>query len=296
MRPIFSKLRIMNKNKNILITGASGKTGKTIINHLSSHQWMVTAFTHKESYRQELLDCGAKSVMIGDLRSINDLENALAGVNAMYHICPNMTEDELAIGKNAIHACQNAGVKRFIYHSVLHPHIQSMPHHWQKLLVEEELFKSSLEYTILQPTAYMQNLLGYKNSILEGKFPIPYSPQAEISLVDLRNVAEVVLHVLTNIETTFGIYEIVGTLPISQVQVAAELSDQLGKTISVEVIEKSTWESSARQSGMPDYSRKTLLSMFEYYDKYGLKGSPETLSFLLNKKPITIAQFIKDHF
>lgn len=286
----------MNKNKNILITGASGKTGKTIINHLATNQWLVTAFTHKETYREELVECGANSVIIGDLRSQNDLEKALSGANAIYHICPNMTKDEYLIGKKVINACQKVGIKRFLYHSVIHPQIKSMPHHWQKLLVEEELFKSSLEYTILQPTAYMQNILGYRSTILEGKFPVPYSPQAEISLVDLRNVADAVLHVLTDLSTTYGTYEIVGTSPISQVQVAAELSAQLGKTISVEVIEKSTWENSARQSGMPEYAIETLLSMFEYYDKFGLKGSPDTLSFLLNKKPITIAQFIKDHF
>ena len=37
----------------------------------------------------------------------------------------------------------------------------SMPHHWLKMRVEEKLFASGLPFTILQPAAYMQNVLAY---------------------------------------------------------------------------------------------------------------------------------------
>lgn len=285
----------MNSEKSIVITGASGKTGKAIISQLSNNGYTVTAFAHKESYRSELLACGASKIVIGDLRSRTDLENAFSENRAIYHICPNMTQDEYEIGRNIIQICQKTGTSRFIYHSVLHPHIQSMPHHWQKLLVEEELFKSSLEYTILQPAAYMQNILGYHKSIQSGIFPVPYSPEALISLVDLRDVAAVALLVLKNEKYINGIYELAGTTPLSQYEVADELTKVLERKISVEVINRNQWENNAINSGMADYPRKTLLSMFEYYEQYGLKGSPTTLSYLLGRNPITIGQFIKDH-
>ncbi len=53
-----------------------------------------------------------------------------------------------------------SGVTRFVYHSVLHPQIEAMPHHWQKMRTEEMLFAAGFELTVLQPTAYMQNILG----------------------------------------------------------------------------------------------------------------------------------------
>ena len=59
----------------------------------------------------------------------------------------------------AIRAAQSAGVERFVYHSVLHPQVEIMAHHWQKMRVEEQLFESGLSFTILQPAAYMQNVL-----------------------------------------------------------------------------------------------------------------------------------------
>ncbi len=53
---------------------------------------------------------------------------------------------------------QETALSHFVYHSVLHPQTEEMPHHWQKLRVEESLFRTHLPFTILQPCAYMQNL------------------------------------------------------------------------------------------------------------------------------------------
>ena len=52
-----------------------------------------------------------------------------------------------------------------------------MPHHWNKLLVEEELIKSGLQYTILQPAIYMQNVLPQIERTLKIKeIELPYNP------------------------------------------------------------------------------------------------------------------------
>ncbi len=63
------------------------------------------------------------------------------------------------IGKLVIDEARKAGVKHFVYHSVLHPQTEKMNHHWQKMHVEEMIFESGLPFTILQPAPYMQNLL-----------------------------------------------------------------------------------------------------------------------------------------
>ncbi len=191
--------------QSILITGASGKTGKAVIARLASEGHQVYAFTHKRDYVDELLALGATDVRVGDLRSTSDLEKSLTGMDGIYHICPNMTSDEFEIGKNIIRLCANISVNRFVYHSVLHPHASQMPHHWQKLQVEEVLFKSKLDYTILQPTAYFQNILGYYDMILNGIYPMPYSTSARISLVDLRDVAAAVAKVFETPATIHGI-------------------------------------------------------------------------------------------
>ena len=81
----------------------------------------------------------------------------------------------------AMEAARTAGVKRFVYHSVLHPQTEEMPHHWQKLRVEEEIFRGGLPFTILQPCAYMQNVVAYLDDIvMKGRYVVPYSIRGSI--------------------------------------------------------------------------------------------------------------------
>ena len=95
------------------------------------------------------------------------------------------------MGRLVIGEARAAGVQHFVYHSVLHPQVEKMNHHWQKLRVEEMIFESGLPSTILQPAPYMQNLLGGWKSIVEdGVLRVPYSVDSKFSFVDLEDVAE----------------------------------------------------------------------------------------------------------
>lgn len=58
---------------------------------------------------------------------------------------------------------------------------------WRKLRVEEMLFESGPDFTILQPAAYMQNVLGSRESIIdEGVYRVPYPVEMGFGMVDSR--------------------------------------------------------------------------------------------------------------
>jgi uncharacterized protein YbjT (DUF2867 family) len=127
----------------ILVTGASGKTGKSVTKSLSKVEG-VCAFVRREEQIPILQSLGAEKVILGDLRDESAIRSVTQGARGIYHICPNMSPDEVVIGKLIISAAQEAGVERFVYHSVLHPQTEKMNHHWQKMRVEEMLFESGL--------------------------------------------------------------------------------------------------------------------------------------------------------
>ena len=92
-----------------------------------------------------------------------------------------------------------------------------MPHHWSKLPVEEMLFSSALDVTILQPTAYMQNCLSeWDRMVGSGIYRVPYPVETRLSLVDLDDVAEAAAIVLSDADHSGATYELVGTPPLSQ--------------------------------------------------------------------------------
>jgi NAD(P)H dehydrogenase (quinone) len=232
-------------------------------------------------------------VFVGDLRDPSAAEQAAKGVRAIYHIAPNVNPDEVSIGRNAIAAAQSRGLEHFVFHSVFHPQVEAMPHHWLKARVEELLFRSGLPYTILQPTMYMQNMLGSWDQILGGRYPVPYASETRLSLVDLDDVAQGAAIVLTQSGHADETIEMVGTPAMTQVQIAEALSEQLGHPVVAESVPLERWEQRSRASGMGEYQISTLLKMFSYYEAYGFTGSPNALRALLQREPTSLRDFLQ---
>ncbi len=270
----------------ILITGAAGKTGRAIIQALTKRGETVRALVHRPDQVASLKALGAEDVIVGDLLDQSGMKRAVRGVRAIYHIAPNVSPDEVTIGRIIIAAAQSADVERFVFHSVLHPQIEAMPHHWQKMRVEELLFASGLPFTILQPTTYIQNVLAsWKQIIKNGRYSVPYATETRLSLVDLEDVAEAAAIVLTEPGHIGATIELVGTPAMSQVEIARTLADQLGRPVEAEVISHEEWERVARSSGLSDYQVLTLIKMFCYYESYGFMGNTNALKCLLGRRP-----------
>ncbi|MCI0550009.1 MAG: NmrA family NAD(P)-binding protein [Anaerolineae bacterium] len=274
----------------ILITGAGGKTGRTLIKALSKAE-SVCAFVHREKHVSMLKSLGAEKVLVGDMRDETAIHSAMQGMRAVYHICPNMSPDESVIGRLVIDEAQKAEVEHLVYHSVLHPQVEKMNHHWQKLRVEEMVFESGLPFTVLQPAPYMQNLLaGWKSIVEDGVLRVPYSVDSKFSFVDLEDVAEAAKVVLTEPAHANAIDELVGTLPMSHVEVAEIFGRVLKRDVRAEKEEIGDWR--LRAKGLSAYALENLVKMFEYYDQCGLEGNPNVLRWVLKRKPTSFASFI----
>ncbi|HJQ14744.1 MAG TPA: NmrA family NAD(P)-binding protein [Anaerolineales bacterium] len=275
----------------ILITGAGGKTGRALIQALSKAE-SICALVRREEYISVITSLGAKKVIVGDMRDEATIGASMEGVRAVYHICPNMSPDERVIGNLVIREAQKAGVQHFVYHSVLHPQIEKMQHHWQKLRVEEMIFEAGLPFTILQPAPYMQNLLAGWTSIIEtGLLRVPYSIHAKFSFIDLEDLADVARIVLSEPNHKNAVYELAGTVPLSHLEVAEILNRVLKRDVKAEKLEIRDWRLGAK--GLSEYAVENLIKMFEYYDRWGLVGNPNVLRWLLKREPASFEGFIE---
>jgi uncharacterized protein YbjT (DUF2867 family) len=276
----------------ILVTGAGGKTGKAVIKALIARGAAVRAFVRNPSHDASLRAMGVRNLFVGDMGDPHTLSQAMRGAEAIYHICPNVSPHEITLGKTIIDAATRAGVQRFVYHSVLHPQIEAMPHHWNKMRVEEMLFSSKLDVTILQPTAYMQNTLAeWDRMVGDSILRVPYPIETRLSLVDLDDVAQAAALVLTSEGHNGATYELVGTAPMSQIEIAESFGRVLQKDIRAEAESIEAWADRTRRAGMNDHQRETLTKMFEAYARDGLKGNPNVLGWLLGRPPTSLEAF-----
>ena len=278
----------------IAITGAGGKTGRALVQALARRGVAARAVVRSLTGSDELRALGAADVAQADFADVARLAGSFAGAAAVYHICPNMHPAEVEIAGYVVAAARRVGVPRIVYHSVLHPQIEAMPHHWQKMRVEEMLFTAGLHYTILQPAAYMQNLLAYLPAVCgEGVYRVPYAAHTRLGMVDLDDVAAAAAAVLDGPDHAGATYELANGEAFSQDDVVAMLSELLGRHVRLEVIPRLEWASAARAGGLPAYAVETIFRMFEYYEAYGFWGNGTLLTALLGRAPVNLRAWLQ---
>jgi NAD(P)H dehydrogenase (quinone) len=276
----------------ILVTGAGGKTGRAVIRALVARGAPLRAFIRNPAHEVALAAMGVREIVVGAMDDADAVARAVHGVDAIYHICPNVSPHEVLFARTLIAAATHLGVSRLVYHSVLHPQIEAMPHHWNKLRVEEMLLSSALDFTILQPAAYMQNSLAeWDRMVVRGIYRVPYPVETRLSLVDLDDVAKAAAIVLTNAGHSGATYELVGTPPLSQTEIAETFGRALNKAVRAEAEAVEIWDRRARRTGIDDNARETLTKMFRAYARDGLVGNPNVLGWLLGRSPTSLAAF-----
>ena len=277
----------------ILITSANGKTGRAVIEALRNRHVPARAMTGSASSAAELETLGVDDVAIGDLRSADDVARACDGASAIYYITPNFSPEEAVMTDNLIAACRARDDSRVVLHSVIHPQIQDLTHHWSRLFIEEKLINSAIPWVILQPTSYMQNVAPQFGAIRETqilKAPMPVD--RALSLVDLNDVAEVAAVALVDRSYDFGVYELCGE-PIT----LAEQAEIIGGLVSLPIApHELDPENPGEGLGIPfvgEYGRTTMKRMYDYYATHGLRGNPKVLAYLLGRPPTTYAAFAR---
>ena len=146
-----------------LVTGATGSLGRRIVRQLREKDLPVRAFVRLFSRYEELEHRGA-DVFIGDLRRDKDIQKACQGVQ--YIISAHGSDGEAAAldyqaNIELIAQAQANGVEHFVYISVLGAErgYEDAPVFKAKREVEKYLTASDLNYTILRPAGFANNLL-----------------------------------------------------------------------------------------------------------------------------------------
>ncbi len=281
------------RSGTILVTGAAGKTGRAVLRALRRRGAAARALVRRAAQEEAVRDAGAREVVAGDFLDPPAVARAAEGTAAIYHICPNVSPDEVAIGRTVLAAARAAGVGRFVFHSVLHPQAEAMPHHWRKLRVEEQLFESGLPFTVLQPAAYMQNVLAHWRAVVEdGVYPVPYRVDTRLAAVDLEDVAEVAARVLTEGGHLGATYELCGET-LSPAQTAAILGGVMDRPVRAAAVPLDVWRQRALAGGLDEERCATLVAMFRYYERHGFIGNPSVLRWLLGQPPASFREVVE---
>lgn len=222
---------------------------------------------------------------------------ALRGCDAVYLMAPNLHGDELGFIEMLLDACRIAGVERIVYHSVAAPYAPSMPHHLAKAESEDRVRRSKLPFTIVQPCAYVDNLLPG----LRGRAPVisvAYDPDAPFGFIGLSDVGEAAAHLLTTEDHLGASLELGGPRLVSIREVAQAAQRVLGVEVALKVTAPDAWaaaqEARGADAGLDSREREWLTAMFDYYDRYGLPCGSVGIPAILGRTARSVEEVLAD--
>lgn len=275
----------------VLTIGAAGEYAGLVVPELTKRGVKVRALVRDENEAETAKKRGVDETAVGDLRDAASLRSAAQGVDGVFHLNPAFAPDEAAMGIAMVESAKAAGARKFVFSSVFHPSL-SMVNHAAKRPVEEALYDSGMEFTVLQPAMFMQNLKGgWPNALKEGKIVMPYSKQVRMCYVDYRDVAEAAALALIGNKLDYGTFELCAPGMFNRVELAVLMSEAVGHTIEAGEISAEEWTQTTRILDGP--LRDGLARMNAHYDKYGFPGGNAlVLQAVLERAPRTLRQYI----
>ena len=276
----------------ILVTGASGNAGGAVLKEV-----LKTNKPVKGMYRSPA-DAAKASVEVGaviaDFADRGSLGRALEGVEAVYLVCSPVRE-LVELEGNMVDACQAAGVRHVVLNSALGAgdYPKSFPS-WHRR-VEDKLSASGLDYTILRPNSFMQNILTYYASSIrtEGAFYAAMG-NARTSFIDVRDVAAVAARTLTSPGHAGKTYELNGPEALTYGEVAEKITQASGRRVQYVDIPVAQQKQAMLDQRLPEWLATALLDLQAYYT--GGKGGEvdDVISTILGRAPRTMDQFLAD--
>ena len=286
----------MSEKKLVLVTGASGRTGRAVISALQKYDICIRAYIRRSEVADDLKKLGVDEIILGDLFDFDVLGTAIGDCSEVLHICPPMNPREAELAKKITDLCSKNGVRRLVLYSVLHPLLSEVRHHHLKLEAEEYLINSNQNYTILQPGRYMQHhALIWEEILTTGKHRMPFSIDAKFNVVDVADLAEAAAIVLTGDGHDSATYQLAGPDSLSQLDMAKIISEVIGKPVSAEAKSKNEFIESAEKAGMTADRIEQLTVMNGHYDEHGLVGNSNVLEWILGRPATNFSSYIRNN-
>ena len=277
----------------ILVTGASGNVGNTVLQEV-----VKSGAKHRAMYRSAAEAAKAPAgieTVIADFAQPETLGAALRGVESVYLVCSPIPE-LVQLESNMIDACVAAGVKHVVQNSALgaEDYDKSFPGWHRK--VEDKLKETLLTWTILRPNSFHQNVVAFYAPTIrtQGVF---YSSMrdAKNSFIDVRDIAVVAARSLSGGEHVGKIYELNGPEAINYAELARKISKVAGHEVKYVDIPMDAQKKAMLEQGMPEWLVAALLDLQQYYLS-GKGGETDgLLQKLLGLAPTTMDEFLKEN-
>ncbi|MBV6822053.1 NmrA family NAD(P)-binding protein [Pseudomonas sp. PD9R] len=284
-------------SKKILITGATGDTGRAAVRESIALGLDVRAMVHQLDARSDALKALGAEVVVGDLLDVNSVRDAMQGVEAAYLVWP-VKPGLINATVNFAQAARETGVKTVINLSQRSANRESSSDSCRDTYIAEEILNwSGLPVIHLRPTYFLEWLLYpwqlpfLQNGVL--RMPVGKGRHSPIAADDQgRAIAALLKDPQGHIGTTIALS---GPVEMDHEQMAAELSEALGRKIVFQDLPIEEYTQSIAEMGVPEYVVQHLGGAMLDYHNGRMSGADNNVETLTGRRSMTVGEFARLH-
>lgn len=276
----------------ILVTGATGNTGQGVAGELLRKGYQVRALVRDVAKAQGLRDQGA-DVVIGDLDDASTLSPSLFdGVEKVYLLTWN-GPTALQQSKNFLGALKASGATP---HVVRHSAYGAAECRIIKQLreAEDDLKASGCEWTLLQPTFFMQNTMMAAQTVQEQGTVYFDWGDGKAGMVDVRDIVDSAVGVLTAEGDEFKgqSYVLTGPESIGFADVAEKIGAAVGKPVQYVAVPHEMAKQTMTGMGMPEFVVEGFAELAVGFENGFADLTNDSVERLAGHAPRSFDQFV----
>ena len=284
--------------KRILVTGATGETGRHTVRHLLAQGHAVRALVHKEDGRADALRQAGAEVVLGDLLEHDDAIRATAGTRAAY-FCYPVRPGLIAASAYFADAARRAGLEIVVNMSQISAREDSLSHAARDHWIAERLFDNAAVPTVhLRPTFFAQWLLyGHSRAAIveQGIIDLPYGAgrHAPIAAEDqARLIAALLAAPAGHAGKTYTLH---GPVELDQAGIAAAVGEALGRNIVYRPLTIPQYRQRLERARLPEFVIQHFCAIAVDYQHGLFAGVDRLIAELTGTAPMTVQAFVAAH-
>ncbi len=231
----------MNNTMTVMVTGATGKQGGAVTKALLKRGYSVVALTRNPASRAAITfhNEGVR-IVVGDMTVPDSLAGAMIGVDIVFAMSTPFQSDhgsEVAQGVNVTDAAKAAGVRHIVFSSVASANKNTgIPHFDTKYKIEQHIAGSGIPYTIIGPTAFMENFIQPQAipGLKEGKLRRALPASRPVQLVAVEDIGAFAVFTIEHPQFFLNKRIDIAGDELAGEQTAAILSEVIGRPITYE--------------------------------------------------------------
>lgn len=287
-------IKLKKMEKKVLVTGATGPTGRNAIKQLLELRIPVRALVHKLDERSDLLREQGVEVVHGNLSDFNSVSAAMKGIDRAYFVypvtVPGLLEATAYFAQAAVEENLSLIVNMSQRTSRREANSHAAQNHW---IAERLLDRSGVPVIHLRPTLFAEWLLYFAKEIKEHDRLISPFGDARYAPIAAEDTGRVIGSILAKPEGHTGqTYPLFGPVELTQHDIAEILSAVLGRKIVYTPMTIDSFTNILKGSSTPYFVQHVAAVAQDFRDGI-LNGNNKMVEELSGRKPLHMIDFIK---